>query len=167
MPKPKPSSKRPTGLPKEAIRATELGEFSGYVWWLPECADSTAEMEWSVVPYHWKSDKRPRNGWVIPVQFPAPGAPAPVLLKPSIVLNTSAGEFVRGVLAEECMGPGWGNRLVWVLVEDGGHSLRVVGLQPEEQTPVMAHLHHLKTWLDTCYMAEAEKLVKRVRTDAH
>ncbi len=160
MPKPKSPLKRPAGLPKEAVRATELGEFSGYVWWLPECADSAAEMEWSVVPYHWKSDKRPRNGWVIPVQFP--GIPLPVLPKPSILLNTAMGEFVRGVLAEECAGPGWANRLVWVLVQDGGRAMRVVGLQPDEQTPLMAELHHLKAWLDGCYMAEAEKLVKRV-----
>lgn len=35
--------------------------------------------------------------------------------------------------AESCGGPGWSNRVIWVLVRDGMGSLRMECLQPKEQ----------------------------------
>ena len=40
---------------------------------------------------------------------------------------------IRSAWAETVRGPGWVNRIVWVLVQEPGGALRLECLQPEEQ----------------------------------
>lgn len=53
------------------------------------------------------------------------------------IIYLDAGERIVAVVPEECRGPGWSNRVVWVHIEDsmGGH--RTECLQPLDQTPEM------------------------------
>lgn len=59
------------GMPKEAVPTTSLGDYSGYIWWLPACATSTHESEWTIRTYHPLDPARPRNGWAIRIHFPS------------------------------------------------------------------------------------------------
>ena len=43
-------------------------------------------------------------------------------------------ESVLFAWAEECSGPGWANKPVWVLTRKRDHSLRIFAIQPSEQT---------------------------------
>lgn len=69
---PQPSAQpvRLPGLPSEAVPTTSLGNYSGYIWWLPACAASTEECEWCVRSYHPLDATRPKNGWAIRISLP-------------------------------------------------------------------------------------------------
>lgn len=74
------------------------------------------------------------------------------------------GETVAAAWAEECHGPGWSNRVVWVLVRGvGGDSLRVDSIQPEEQSPVLAALFSVSDVVQREVAAEVTRIVKESR----
>lgn len=56
------------------------------------------------------------------------------------VLQLPRGSEIFCAWAENCSGPGWTNRLVWVLIRDADGRFRIEGIQPEDQTPVMRAL---------------------------
>ena len=41
---------------------------------------------------------------------------------------------------EHCVGPGWSNSLIWVLLRDGNGKLSIEAIQPHEQTAEMRML---------------------------
>lgn len=49
---------------------------------------------------------------------------------------------VLAVWAESCSGPGWSNRLYWVLVKDG-YDYKVEAIQPEHHTVTMIDLFRI------------------------
>ena len=49
-------------------------------------------------------------------------------------------ESIVTAWGERCSGPGWSNRLVWILVREGSGKLRIDCLQPEEQSPSLSTL---------------------------
>ena len=51
-------------------------------------------------------------------------------------------EHIVTAWAEECSGPGWANRPIWILIaRNGGGPHRVACLQPGEQGPILPSLH--------------------------
>lgn len=58
----------------------------------------------------------------------------------AVALNEN--EFVIAAWAEAASGPGWSNRLIYVLVgARGGGGHRIECLQPDEQGPLLPLLH--------------------------
>ena len=75
------------------------------------------------------------------------------------MITLSEHETIRASWAESCSGPGWSNRLIWVLIYEvttGRH--RVEALQPEEQSreirtlflPAAALSEELTGWVKAC-----------------
>lgn len=52
-------------------------------------------------------------------------------------LQLADGERIAAVVPEECSGPGWSNRVVWVHIVDNAGGHRVECLQTMDQTPEM------------------------------
>lgn len=53
------------------------------------------------------------------------------------VVHLADGERIVAVVPEECSGPGWSNRVVWVHIADRAGGYRTECLQPLDQTPEM------------------------------
>lgn len=52
-------------------------------------------------------------------------------------LHLAPNESIRAAWCERASGPGWSNRIVWVVVMDGDQRPRIEALQPDEQTEEM------------------------------
>lgn len=55
----------------------------------------------------------------------------------SKTLQLADGERIAAVVPEECSGPGWSNRVVWVYIEKRAGGYRTECLQLLDQTPEM------------------------------
>lgn len=65
------------------------------------------------------------------------------------------GETIVAAWAEKCSGPGWQNRVVWVLVRTANKaSLRIEAIQPQEQTRVLSALFDTSAALTREMLAE-------------
>jgi len=58
----------------------------------------------------------------------------------SAALHLKEHDHIVTAWPESVSGPGWANRLIWVLVQDGNGKLRRECLQPDEQTSEMLSL---------------------------
>jgi hypothetical protein len=68
-----------------------------------------------------------------------------------------------GTTAEECAGPGWTNKPLWVHIRTVDGKLRTECLQPEDQPRIIAMLHHLKAWLDQRFLGILDRALVRAR----
>lgn len=76
-------------------------------------------------------------------------------------------EYVATAFAESASGPGWANKLVWVIVCDRlDGSLRRISIQPDEQSDDMRMFHAVNEAAHAAMTGAAERLLKRERTSA-
>lgn len=71
------------------------------------------------------------------------------------------GESVVTAWAERCSGPGWSNSVVWVLLRSRDFKLRIIGLQPGEQTEGLRAMFGVSAVLQESVRAEAESALVR------
>ena len=70
-------------------------------------------------------------------------------------------ERVIAAWAERCSGPGWSNRLIHVLIRhDGGGAMRIVYVQPHEQTPTMLTLFNISAGVAEDMRLAAEAMAR-------
>lgn len=73
----------------------------------------------------------------------------------------SMNEYVVTAFAEPASGPGWSNRPVWVvLAKRGGGSLRMVCIQPEDQSEDMQQLYKFSALAHAEMRAAALRLLE-------
>lgn len=65
---------------------------------------------------------------------------------------------------ESCSGPGWSNRLIWVLYRDANGKLQIHGIQPGDQTPLMFNFFRASEAINSELVAEIRQSMRSAKT---
>jgi hypothetical protein len=79
-------------------------------------------------------------------------------------VKLNAGDYIVTAWAEFAVGPGWSNRIVWVLIREVGGKLRLECLQPGEQSKDIIKLSPYSALVTEDITKSVKELLSKKRT---
>lgn len=70
------------------------------------------------------------------------------------------GEYIVACRAEKDAGPGWSNRLIWVVIKDREGNFREDAIQPEDQSEALNIIFNAFESLGNVVIYESSKILK-------